>query len=283
MSTSFPTLRVLVLLASAPLCCPLLLAQQIVPVSQDRSLRATVINPRCQPSSRSQEIPAGDFGPFNEHLEILMDCGGTIGGLGVSQQSEINELALLAAGTSRSQGVSASPITIHTIGGSLYEVAFSIAEPTTYTLSGEIRAVMVGSQAQGASASATLLGPGDVMLASFIIGAPADGTELRQPVFASAALAPGTYRLRAHAWSVLDRTVPPTALAESEFTLRLEIEPRCPTDLNGDRVVDLHDLALLLAEFGCNGTSCLSDIDGSGGTELSDLTLLLSDFGQSCP
>lgn len=57
----------------------------------------------------------------------------------------------------------------------------------------------------------------------------------------------------------------------------------CPPDLNGDGVVDLTDLTLLLANFGCVGPSCTGDLDGDSDTDLSDLTGLLSAFGTNCP
>ena len=56
-----------------------------------------------------------------------------------------------------------------------------------------------------------------------------------------------------------------------------------PGDLNGDGVVDLADLGILLADFGCTGGACAGDIDGDGDTDLADLGILLANFGQSCP
>ena len=56
-----------------------------------------------------------------------------------------------------------------------------------------------------------------------------------------------------------------------------------PGDLNGDDVVDLADLGILLADFGCTGGACAGDIDGDGDTDLADLGILLANFGQSCP
>lgn len=50
-----------------------------------------------------------------------------------------------------------------------------------------------------------------------------------------------------------------------------------PGDLNGDGTVDLTDLGMLLADFGCTGT-CAGDVDGDGDTDLSDLGILLSNF-----
>jgi hypothetical protein len=58
-------------------------------------------------------------------------------------------------------------------------------------------------------------------------------------------------------------------------------------DLNGDGVVDLSDLALLLAHYGfCEGDpdyNPVTDIDGSGCTDLSDLATLLAHYGETYP
>jgi hypothetical protein len=53
----------------------------------------------------------------------------------------------------------------------------------------------------------------------------------------------------------------------------------CPADLNGDGVVDLADLGILLGDWGCVGANCVGDINGDGVTDLADLGILLADFG----
>ena len=58
----------------------------------------------------------------------------------------------------------------------------------------------------------------------------------------------------------------------------------CQGDLNGDGVVDLADLGILLADFGCTAPGpCPGDVDGDGDTDLADLGILLSEFGNICP
>jgi serralysin len=65
------------------------------------------------------------------------------------------------------------------------------------------------------------------------------------------------------------------------YTLAVSVEDAadCPGDLNGDKVVDLSDLAILLAAF---GISDAGDIDGDGDTDLADLAILLSHWGATC-
>jgi hypothetical protein len=67
-----------------------------------------------------------------------------------------------------------------------------------------------------------------------------------------------------------------------EVTVSLTMS--CPNDVNGDAVVDLADLATLLANFGVsNGaTHEMGDLNADGGVDLSDLAALLSAFGTQC-
>lgn len=61
--------------------------------------------------------------------------------------------------------------------------------------------------------------------------------------------------------------------------LRLTFVPAIPGDLDDDGDVDLSDLTLFLADFGCVGPDCAADINGDGQVGLSDLTILLAHFG----
>jgi hypothetical protein len=53
-----------------------------------------------------------------------------------------------------------------------------------------------------------------------------------------------------------------------------------PGDVDFDGDVDLTDLALLLADYGCAGDDCAGDIDHDGVTDLSDLATLLGHYGE---
>ena len=57
-------------------------------------------------------------------------------------------------------------------------------------------------------------------------------------------------------------------------------DPGTPGDLNGDGVVDLADLAILLAHYGeTSGISYADgDLDGDGDVDLGDLALLLANY-----
>ena len=59
----------------------------------------------------------------------------------------------------------------------------------------------------------------------------------------------------------------------------------CTGDLNGDGVIDISDLATLLANFGMAAGATFEDgdSDGDGDVDIADLAALLSNFGVSCP
>lgn len=55
----------------------------------------------------------------------------------------------------------------------------------------------------------------------------------------------------------------------------------CQADLDGSGIVDLADLGLLLANWGCTGVYCVGDIDRNEETDLADLGMMLTQFGCS--
>jgi len=58
----------------------------------------------------------------------------------------------------------------------------------------------------------------------------------------------------------------------------------CPEDLDGDGVIGLGDLSIMLANYGQTGMSQADgDLDGDGDVDLSDLSVLLAVYGQNCP
>jgi len=62
------------------------------------------------------------------------------------------------------------------------------------------------------------------------------------------------------------------------------VRSNCPGDLDLNGRVDLSDLAILLADWGCErGLGfCRGDVDADGKTDLSDLATLLAGFGRTC-
>ncbi len=58
----------------------------------------------------------------------------------------------------------------------------------------------------------------------------------------------------------------------------------CPGDVDGDRVVNLTDLAILLSNFGTGtgATRSDGDLNGDGAVSLTDLAIVLAVFGGAC-
>ncbi len=75
-----------------------------------------------------------------------------------------------------------------------------------------------------------------------------------------------------------------TSLDENGNGIPDECEPDCPSDLNGDGVINLEDLAILLANYGTAGGAAPEDgdLDGDGDVDLADLSALLAVYGTTC-
>ena len=67
---------------------------------------------------------------------------------------------------------------------------------------------------------------------------------------------------------------------DRNLALRVFGSGPCEGDLDGNGLVDLSDLAGLLANFGASGAT--GDVNGDGVVDLSDLALLLANFGNAC-
>ena len=57
--------------------------------------------------------------------------------------------------------------------------------------------------------------------------------------------------------------------------------PTCAEDLNGNGMIEVSDVLILLGDFGCT-ENCTADIDGDGSVGVSDILLLLAAFGEEC-
>ena len=55
----------------------------------------------------------------------------------------------------------------------------------------------------------------------------------------------------------------------------------CPADVNGDGVISVADILVLLGEFGCS-SGCSVDLNGDDATNVQDILLLLAAFGSTC-
>lgn len=58
----------------------------------------------------------------------------------------------------------------------------------------------------------------------------------------------------------------------------------CPGDLNGDRIVDIEDLAFVLSNFGIPGASYSDgDFDRDGIVDIEDVAFIISVYADVCP
>lgn len=184
-----------------------------------------------------------------------------------SQQSWSYEYALLNQNSHASaaslavpadDGVTLSGIGFHDVDyhsgdGATYPTNYDAAD---WAVTRETDRIRWNTQADGENANANALRWGTLYNFRFVADAP--------PSPASAAV--GLYR---GSGTVSIPGVPSPA--------------SCAGDLNRDRVVDLTDLAVLLAHFGGDGaTREDGDLSRDGRVDLTDLAILLSRFGVAC-
>ena len=69
---------------------------------------------------------------------------------------------------------------------------------------------------------------------------------------------------------------------EGDEQISLEpADPSCQEDLNGDGLVSVNDILVLLSDFGCSA-NCDADVDLDDAVSISDLLQILSAFGDGC-
>ncbi len=56
----------------------------------------------------------------------------------------------------------------------------------------------------------------------------------------------------------------------------------CAEDLNSNGMVEVSDVLILLADFGCDNECSVADINGDGMVSVADVLLLLAAFGEAC-
>ena len=70
---------------------------------------------------------------------------------------------------------------------------------------------------------------------------------------------------------------------ESDAVFTINGAPACPTDINGDGLIDTADLGIIIAAFGSHGAGLPSDLNGDMAVDTADLGILIAAFGSSCP
>ena len=72
-----------------------------------------------------------------------------------------------------------------------------------------------------------------------------------------------------------------TALCDDGSCEYLSCAP-CFGDLDGDELISVSDLLIVLADFGCTGV-CNADLTEDGVVDTGDILALLGVFGTACP
>ena len=67
-------------------------------------------------------------------------------------------------------------------------------------------------------------------------------------------------------------------LEAGSFTSEVVVDPNDVGDLNGDGVLNIYDLLLIIANFGCEGEACIGDFDANLATDVQDILFFLSLF-----
>ena len=73
----------------------------------------------------------------------------------------------------------------------------------------------------------------------------------------------------------------PTALCDDSSCEYLSCAP-CFGDMDGDDLITVADLLVVLGDFGCVGV-CAADLTDDGVVDTSDILALLAVFGTTCP
>ena len=80
--------------------------------------------------------------------------------------------------------------------------------------------------------------------------------------------------------NILYRTAEGTSPIARELTLVFPNE--CFSDLNQDGAVNINDLLIVLADYGCIASNCTGDTNNNGVVGIDDILVILGTFGNSC-
>ena len=80
--------------------------------------------------------------------------------------------------------------------------------------------------------------------------------------------------------NILYRSANGTSPQAKNLTLVFPLD--CEGDLDGDGLVNINDLLIVLSDYGCIGDGCEGDSDNSGVVGIEDILNVLAAFGDSC-
>ncbi len=252
-------------------------AGSIIPLDQQRSTGTFVNADQCSVEFFSDGEVAPDFGPFDSFVSTEHSCDSGAGLASAAQESAIDEAALTGVGFACSEAHGPVLGVVHAFGNSTFDVTFELESECAFALDGLLSArasddplfVLVG-------ATISLEGPeGDVF--DHVVEPGKGGKRNSLELDEAGVLAPGVYRLRATADTVVKAEVPPSVCADASFDFTFEVGAPCREDLDGSGAVDFGDILAVLSAWGNLGGP--EDLDGSGVVDFGDIVVVLAAWG----
>jgi len=253
----------------------------VVLISDGRSTSALSIVPQCDSQSFMNVTDAPQsFQSFLSSIDANQECDVASALAAATQESHVTATAMSAFGTALGSVSSDVMGVIHAIPRSQFDVTFEILQPREWTVAGSLMtAGDHGPPVVAAHSLVKLWQPGGDTIYEHVHTTQTPGFfDIDETIM----LEPGVYRFLADAFVLIDGGVPPSAFAAAVFSLDIDITPPAVVgDLNGDGVVDVSDLLILLAAWGpCSRSGdCPADLNGDGTVNVSDLLLLLANWG----
>jgi hypothetical protein len=245
-------------------------AAQITPVSQSRSITgdSNVLGPP-KPQQDIQELAAANFEAFDQSLVTSASSPNGNTSVQAFQQSAIDDCSLAAEGGFTAFAQNSPPgVFAYSVGISVYQVTFSVSEPTLCRVVGSLNA------AHGTLTRVVLHQP-----PTSLIDRLADNASIG--VAQQRFLAPGQYTFMVQALGTASVQDSGTHETSGSFNMRLTT---CfvPADLNIDGVVNIDDLLGVIGAWGpcvVPAGQCIPDINLDGVVNVDDLLALINAWG----
>jgi hypothetical protein len=251
-------------------------AQMITPLDQTRTISgAAAASDDFYYESFDDSDVAPDLAPFDVSTAVNAVVSGADSSGSAWQTSSIGGDVLTASGGTAADGEGWSDNGWgRGDGDSVFRVTFDLAAAATARVIGTLEAYDTASDS--GYAEAILVGPSGGVFAELAFG-PSDVVDFDQVLHLPA----GEYTLNVFADAHTYGDVP-TGLGEASASYDVTFSVCLASDLDGDGLVGLSDLAVLLANYGAVGGPAEGDLNDDGVVSLTDLATLLSDYGQSC-
>ncbi len=250
-------------------------------LTDSRTAMALANTTQCPDQGFTSNTEAPEtFEPFSVTIEADQSCDDGTAHAAATQQSEVSTTSMSGFGTTLAVASGALPGVIHAIPRSTFEVTFQVTQSQDMVIDASLlTAGDHGPPVIFAHSTVRLWSDWEDPIFSHIHTSETPGFfEIAETV----TLEPGEYTIRVESAIAIDGVVPPDANAGATFEFDMQLTPTpFPGDLNGDGIVDVSDLLILLAAWGpCDDErDCPADLNGDGTVNVSDLLLLLANWG----